>query len=74
MLLRPTTNAFAIALKSSGALGFNTEELDLLRVAAILHDYGKIGISDSVLKKDGVLDAEEFAHMKMHATDDCRSP
>ncbi len=48
-------------------LGFNREELNLLRVAAVLHDYGKIGIDDSVLKKQGRLDAAEYAHMKMHA-------
>jgi HD-GYP domain-containing protein (c-di-GMP phosphodiesterase class II) len=49
-------------------MGFNNEELDLLRVAAVLHDYGKIGISDSVLKKEGTLDVEEFSHMKSHAS------
>ena len=48
-------------------LGFGREDLDLLSVAAVLHDYGKIGISDSVLKKEGVLDAEEYAHMQSHA-------
>lgn len=56
------------AVAIGGALGFGAEELDLLRVAAILHDYGKIGINDSVLKKEGVLDAEELVHMQMHAS------
>lgn len=56
----------AVAIGS--VLGFGAEELDLLRVAAILHDYGKIGINDSVLKKEGVLDAEELVHMQMHAS------
>lgn len=60
---RVALHALAIAKE----LGFGSEELDQLRVAAILHDYGKIGISDSVLKKDGVLDAAEYAHMKSHA-------
>jgi HD-GYP domain-containing protein (c-di-GMP phosphodiesterase class II) len=49
-------------------LGFTAEELDLLRVAAVLHDYGKIGVSDSVLQKKGLLDDEEFAEMKRHAS------
>lgn len=36
--------------------------------AAPLHDIGKIGINDSVLRKESKLDEEEFAHMKTHAT------
>jgi len=48
-------------------LGFTENDLDVLRVSAILHDYGKIGIYDSVLKKNGSLDSDEFAHMKQHA-------
>lgn len=35
--------------------------------AAPLHDIGKIGISDSVLRKESTLDKEEFEHMKTHA-------
>ncbi|MCM1023920.1 MAG: response regulator [Prevotella sp.] len=35
--------------------------------AAPLHDIGKIGISDSVLRKESSLDKEEFEHMKTHA-------
>ncbi len=35
--------------------------------AAPLHDIGKIGISDSVLRKESKLDEEEFEHMKTHA-------
>lgn len=36
--------------------------------AAPLHDIGKIGINDSVLRKESRLDEEEFEHMKTHAT------
>lgn len=39
---------------------------DLLR-ASSLHDIGKIGISDLVLKKPGALTADEFSYMKRHA-------
>lgn len=39
---------------------------DLVR-AAPLHDIGKIGINDSVLRKESALDKEEFEHMKTHA-------
>lgn len=35
--------------------------------AAPLHDIGKIGINDSVLRKESALDKEEFEHMKTHA-------
>ncbi len=36
--------------------------------AAPLHDIGKIGINDCVLRKESRLDAEEFEHMKTHVT------
>ncbi len=39
---------------------------DLLRIAAMLHDVGKVGISDTILKKNGKLSDEEFAEMKRH--------
>ncbi|MFA5110298.1 MAG: HD domain-containing phosphohydrolase [Desulfobaccales bacterium] len=39
---------------------------DLLRIAAMLHDLGKIAIPDLILKKPGGLDTEEFNLMKYH--------
>ena len=39
---------------------------DLLRIAAMLHDLGKIAISDLILKKPAGLDNEEFNTMKFH--------
>ncbi len=47
-------------------LGLSSEELDKLRIAALLHDVGKIGVDDRVLKKPGSLTPEEFAIMKTH--------
>ena len=41
-------------------------ESEELRLAAVLHDIGKIGIKDSVLLKEGRLDPEELAHMREH--------
>ena len=38
---------------------------DLLRLAAMLHDVGKVGISDTILKKPAKLTDEEFAVIKM---------
>lgn len=48
-------------------MGFTESDLDVLQVSAMLHDYGKIGVADCVLKKNGKLDTPEFAHMKQHA-------
>jgi HD-GYP domain-containing protein (c-di-GMP phosphodiesterase class II) len=42
------------------------DEVDRIRVSATLHDVGKIGIEDRVLKKPGVLTNEEFDIMKRH--------
>jgi HAMP domain-containing protein len=47
-------------------LGLSAEELDRLRIAALLHDVGKIGVDDRVLKKPGKLTDEEFELMKQH--------
>ena len=47
-------------------LGWSDERLQVLEWAALLHDVGKIGIRDDVLKKTGKLTAEEFDHMKEH--------
>jgi len=57
-----------IAVGIGKTMGFSEGDLDILRISAILHDYGKIGIDDSVLKKNGKLDEAEFSHMKHHAT------
>jgi HAMP domain-containing protein len=47
-------------------LALNAQDLDNLRISALLHDVGKIGVDDRVLKKPGKLDEEEFALMKQH--------
>jgi putative nucleotidyltransferase with HDIG domain len=41
-------------------------DLDTLKISALLHDVGKIGVEDRVLKKPGSLTPEEFALMKQH--------
>ncbi len=40
---------------------------DILRMAAMLHDVGKVAVSDAILKKPGSLDAAEREAMKQHA-------
>ncbi|MGH9684209.1 MAG: HD domain-containing phosphohydrolase [Candidatus Acidiferrales bacterium] len=47
-------------------LGMNPEDLDRLKISALLHDVGKIGVDDRVLKKPGKLTDEEFDLMKQH--------
>jgi len=42
------------------------KDMEDLRLAAVLHDIGKIGIKDSVLLKQARLDQEEIAHMREH--------
>jgi HD-GYP domain-containing protein (c-di-GMP phosphodiesterase class II) len=42
--------------------------METLRISAQLHDVGKIGIEDHILKKPGALTAEEFEVMKTHTT------
>ena len=49
-------------------IGLPDEQLELLRLAAPLHDVGKIAISDAVLRKRGKLTAEEFEQVKTHTT------
>jgi putative nucleotidyltransferase with HDIG domain len=46
----------------------SANELDKLKIAALLHDVGKIGVDDRVLKKPGSLTPEEFDIMKTHTT------
>lgn len=40
---------------------------DMVRVAGLLHDYGKIGVPDAILKKEGRLNEEEYAIVQTHA-------
>jgi len=47
-------------------LGLSEEELQNLEVAALLHDIGKVGIPDAILRKPAKLDADEYALMKKH--------
>jgi diguanylate cyclase (GGDEF)-like protein/putative nucleotidyltransferase with HDIG domain len=48
------------------ALQLDEEHVERVRLAGVLHDIGKIGISDSVLSKPGPLDAEEWQEMYTH--------
>jgi HD-GYP domain-containing protein (c-di-GMP phosphodiesterase class II) len=49
-------------------LGLPEEEVDKVKISATLHDVGKIGIEDRVLKKQGVLTGDEYEAMQRHTT------
>lgn len=57
-----------IAAAIAAACGSNAEFVDLIRHAAPLHDVGKIGIPDHILRNSGKLKPEEFDLMKLHTT------
>jgi len=48
-------------------MGWSGKDLEKLRAAGLLHDYGKIAVRDQFLQKPGKLDEAEFAYMKAHA-------
>jgi putative two-component system response regulator len=48
-------------------MGLDGEECELIRVASVMHDVGKIGIPDNILLKPGALTAEERLAMQEHA-------
>jgi HD-GYP domain-containing protein (c-di-GMP phosphodiesterase class II) len=50
------------------AMRLGPVELERIRIGALLHDIGKIGIADSVLQKAGRLTDEEFEVVKLHPT------
>ncbi len=48
-------------------LGLRESDVTLLRRAALLHDIGKLGISNSILEKPGKLTSEEWVELRKHA-------
>ncbi|MDP2917234.1 MAG: diguanylate cyclase [Dehalococcoidia bacterium] len=57
-------SAYAVALAE--ALGLGSLEINRLGSCALLHDIGKIGINDEILKKQGKLSEPEWDAVKMH--------
>ena len=56
---------FAIALARQ--LGLSDESQRMLRIAGLLHDVGKIGVPDRILRKPGRVTEDEFEIIKQHA-------
>ena len=65
---------YTVAIYERWARNNNTSEQeilsfkDVLHMASMLHDVGKVGISDKILKKEGKLTNEEYGVMKTHTT------
>lgn len=55
---------FAIAIATE--MGWETEMIELIRIAGLLHDVGKIGVQDSTLRKSGNLSEAEWNEMRNH--------
>ena len=54
------------AAKIAAEMGIEPERVDVIRLAATLHDLGKVGVPDAVLLKPGRLTEEEFAVIRRH--------
>lgn len=59
-------NVARLAVALAAELELDVEKARLIEIAALLHDIGKIGISDDVLKKQACLTAEERSHIEEH--------
>jgi putative nucleotidyltransferase with HDIG domain len=57
-----------IAVRLAAALGFDAAEQRELRRAGLLHDIGKLGVSNRILDKPGRLDDAEWAAVRRHPT------
>lgn len=56
-----------VAVRLATQLGCSQDVVDTIYLGGLLHDVGKIGIDDNVLRKPGKLTPEEFEHIKTHA-------
>ncbi len=56
----------AYSLLMGKSMGLSQEAMSNLRLGALLHDLGKIGVSDTILHKDGKLTDEEWQKMRQH--------
>jgi diguanylate cyclase (GGDEF)-like protein/putative nucleotidyltransferase with HDIG domain len=57
-------SAYAVII--ARALGISHKDVEEIRLAALLHDIGKVGIPETILNKSGPLDATEWDTMKTH--------
>jgi HD-GYP domain-containing protein (c-di-GMP phosphodiesterase class II) len=55
-----------LSRRLAGEMGLGPETVERVRIGALLHDIGKIGVADAVLQKPGRLTPAEFALVRMH--------
>jgi diguanylate cyclase (GGDEF)-like protein/putative nucleotidyltransferase with HDIG domain len=55
-----------VAVAIASRLGWSESERGMLRIAAMLHDIGKVNVPDTILGKSGPLAREEYEAMKVH--------
>ncbi len=56
-----------VAVQLAKRLGCRAHDLETIYLSGLLHDIGKIGIDDQVLRKPGKLTEAEYEHIKLHA-------
>jgi putative nucleotidyltransferase with HDIG domain len=61
-----TLRVTELTLRLANSLGISTEEMVHIRRGALLHDIGKIGVPDNILRKPGKLTDDEWAVMRRH--------
>jgi len=61
-----STTVMKYAVKIAQAIGLPEDQVETIKYAALLHDIGKIGISENIINKPSKLTKEEYAIMKMH--------
>jgi HD-GYP domain-containing protein (c-di-GMP phosphodiesterase class II) len=61
-----TGRVAAVAVALAERLGYTGDELHAIEIGALLHDIGKIGIPEQILRKEGPLDDGEWTIMRTH--------
>src|SRR5581483_4348874 len=60
------TMTYAVAV--AGRLGLSPDEIAAIKLGALFHDIGTIGVPETVLRKPGALDEREWQEVRAHAT------
>jgi putative nucleotidyltransferase with HDIG domain len=63
---RHSERVAAFATRIAGELGKSEEEIEVVKLAGLLHDLGKVGVPESILNKPGRLTDAEFDEIKKH--------
>jgi putative nucleotidyltransferase with HDIG domain len=61
-----TERVAAVAIELARELGYRGDDLEAIEIGALLHDVGKIGVPEHIIRKPGPLDEDEWRVMKSH--------